>query len=82
MAKQFSLIVIVMLASVVALGQTTKPQPEQVKNDPKTTTSTVKADAQVADSRKVADKETLKAVFVKKRKANAKKRKSPYRRTA
>ena len=82
MAKQFSLIIIVMLASCVAFGQTTKPKLDEVKNDPKTTTNAAKADAQVVDKKTVTDKETLKTIFSKKRKMNARKRKSPYRRSA
>ena len=71
-----------MMISAVAFSQRTNPKLEQVKNDPKTTENAAKADAKMVNQKNVSDKETAKAAFSKKRKATAKKRKSPYRRTA
>ena len=65
----------------VSFGQTTKPKLDQVKNDPKTTENAAKADAQVVNQKNVADQASVKAAFSKKRKATAKKRKTPYRKS-
>ncbi len=77
MAKRFPFIVIMMVVSSIAFGQTTKARAEQAKSDPRTTENAAKADVKVVDNKTVTDKATLKTVFAKKRKMNARKRKSP-----
>ena len=82
MAKKFSLIVIVMLASCVAFGQTAKPKLDQVKKDPKTTENAAKADAQLVIKKNVADQASFKPFFSKKRQMNSKRRKNLPRKSS
>ena len=82
MARNFSLIVIVMLASCVAFGQTTTPKLNEVKNDPKTTANAAKADGQVINKKNVYDSSTLRTLMMKRREQRAKQRKSLPRRSS
>jgi hypothetical protein len=76
MAKKFSLIVMVMLASCVAFGQTAKPKLNAVKYDPKTTQNAARADARLVNKRNVVNMKARKTAFTKKRLINSKQSKS------
>jgi hypothetical protein len=76
MAKKFSLLVMVVFASCVAFGQTTKPKLEAVKYDPKTTQNAATADARLVNKRKVANLKARKTAFTKKRLLNSTQRRS------
>jgi hypothetical protein len=82
MTKRFLFILVMALVASTTFGQTTKAKLDEVKNDPKTTQNAAKADIQVADKKTVTDKATLKTLFAKKRKANAKKIKNLPRKTS
>lgn len=68
--------IMVMFASCVAFGQTTKPKLEAVKNDPKTTQNAARADALLVNKRKAVNLKARKTAFTKKRLINSKQRKS------
>ena len=75
MKKHFIFFSLAIAISSVSFGQTTQPKLNEVKNNPKTAENAAKADAQITNNKTVTDKATLNAMFSKKRKANAKKRK-------
>jgi len=82
MVKKSSLIVIVMLASCVAFGQTTTPKLNEVKNDPKTTANAARADAQVINRKNVSNSAAFRTLVTKRREQKARKRKSLQRRSS
>ena len=82
MARNFSLLVIVMLASCVAFGQTTTPKLNEVKNDPKTTANAARADAQAINKKNMYDSTAFRTLVIKRKEQRAKKRKSLQRRSS
>ena len=82
MAKQFSIIAVIMIASSIAFGQTTRPKLDQVKNDPKTTENAAKADGQLIDKKNVADSSVLKNIPIKRKEQRSKRRKNLHRRSS
>jgi len=82
MKKYYISFLLAVTLSTVSFAQTTKPKLDEVKNDPKTTTNAAKADAQVVDKKNVVEPARVKTLFTDKRKINARKRKSPVRRSS
>jgi hypothetical protein len=82
MAKNITLLSVIMIISSVSFSQTTKPKLDEVKNDPKTTQNAAKADVQVANNKNVLNSATLKAMMIKRKEQRLRQRKYSQRRTS